>query len=381
MILRPHEILRSARNKRELSSLETLILLESDDAILPELTELANALNEKLNGKIVSYVRAKHIHYTNICRAKCKLCSFYKVKGDRGGFSKDPEQIVSEIKRAAGINQVILQGGLNPDLNLKYHLKLIRTIKDAFPNLHVQAYSPTEILFMSKRSRIHYRQVLKMLKDAGLDSMSGDSANILNDKIRKKIASDKLKTNDWIEIIRSAHMLEIPTTATLLFGHIENEIYLSEHLDIVKRLQRESNFFTAFELIPFVPENTQLGGDKKIDKMVPIERILKMCTIVRLALTDLFRNLQLDWIKVGLENEVRALNAGVNDMGALSFDDYKVRPKFMQNKTSVTVAQVESAVAKIGKQALERKPYEIRKPKYNFYTTSFSCEPTYIRNY
>lgn len=380
MILRPHEILRAARGKQELSSLETLILLESEPSILPELSATADHISERMNGRAVTYVRSRTIHYTNLCRAKCRVCSFYKLRGQAGNFYLDPEEIVTQVRRSSGITQVSLSGGLSPDLNLKYHLRVIRLLKQNFPDLKVHGYSPTEILFLSRRSRMHYREVLRQLKNAGLDSISGNSAAILNDKIRKKICSDKLKTNDWIEIIRAAHQLEIPTTATMLFGHIENEVYISEHLDIIKRMQRETNYFTAFELIPFVPEGSQLGRDRSL-KMVPIERILKVAAIARLSLGETFKNIQLDWIKIGLENCMQAIKSGVNDLGSLYYDDPEIRPKALSGKVAVTGPMLEGVIERARKIPVERKPYAIHKPRYTFAGNSVSSEPVYIRNF
>jgi 2-iminoacetate synthase ThiH len=202
----------------------------------------------------------------------------------------------------------------------------------------------------------------------------------LNDKIRKKICSDKLKTNDWIEIIRAAHQLEIPTTATMLFGHIENEVYISEHLDIIKRMQRETNYFTAFELLPFIPDGSQLGRERNL-KMIPFERILKVAAIARLSLGETFKNIQLDWIKIGLPNCTQAIRSGVNDLGSLYYDDPEIRPKALSGKLAATPPILESLIERAGKTPVERKPYEIHKPKYTFSVNSVSSEPVYIRNF
>ncbi len=380
MNLRPHEILRAARGRQDLSSLETLILLESDPSILPELSASADQVSERMNGRAITYVRSRTIHYTNLCRAKCRVCSFFKLRGQNGNFFLEPEEIVTQVRRSKGITQVTLTGGLSPDLNLKYHLRVLKLLKQDFPELKIHGYSPTEILFLSRRSRMHYREVLRQLKSAGLDSMSGHSAAILNDKIRKKICSDKLKTNDWIEIIRAAHQLDIPTTATMLFGHIENEVYISEHLDIIKRMQRETGYFTAFELLPYVPEGSQLGRERNL-KMIPFDRILKVAAISRLALGDTFKNVQLDWIKIGLPNCTQAIRSGVNDLGSLYYDDPEIRPRALSGKVATVPNALESIIVRAGKSPLERKPYAIHKPKYTFAGASVASEPVYIRNF
>jgi CofH subfamily radical SAM domain protein len=380
MILRPLEILRAARAKQELTSLETLILLESEPSILPELMSVADEMSQRMNGRVVTYIRSRTIHYTNVCRAKCRVCSFFKLRGQAGSFYLEPEEIVTQVRRSHGITQVTLTGGLNPDLNLKYHLRVLSLLKENFPEIKIQGYSPTEILFLSRRSRMPYREVLRQLKAAGLDSLSGNSAAILNDKIRKKICSDKLRTNDWIEIVRAAHHIGIPSTATMLFGHIENEVYISEHLDIIKRLQRETHSFTAFELQPYVPEGSPMGRDRSL-KMPSIDRILKVAAISRLSLGETFRNIQLDWIRIGLPNCTRAARSGVNDLGALYYDDPMIRPRSLNGKISTTSNVLEAAISRAGKTPVERKPYALHKPRYTFLGNSVASEPVYIRNF
>lgn len=380
MSLRPSDILREARNKGELSSLETLILLEADDAILPDLMALADERNEEINGREVGYVRAKKIHYTNICRAKCKICSFYRLKGEAGAFSEPEESIVQQVRRSFGITMVHLSGGLNPDLNLRYHVGLVAALRDRFPDLHIHGYSPTEILFLSRRSRMHYRDVLRQLKDAGLDSLSGDSAAVLNDKLRKKLCADKLRTNDWIDIIRAAHRMDIPSTATVLFGHLENEVCLSEHLDILKRLQRETGYFTVLELVPFIPEGTPLEREGRLKHKLTPEGILRMCAITRLSVGDLFPNIRLDWIRTGLSLAQRAIRAGINDLGPLYYDDFEIRARHV-TRTSITVAMVESAISRAKKIPVQRKPFTVKKPPANLFSGQPPFEPVYIRNF
>jgi cyclic dehypoxanthinyl futalosine synthase len=235
----PKVILETARQREEISAIEALMLMQEGDAILPDLLETADLLNRRIHGGAVTYVRSKKIHYTNVCRAECRFCPFWRKKGARGAFSLTVVDVLRQIRESQPIRQIELQGGLNPDLTLPYFVELLRTVKSEYPNLHVHGFSPSEIHFVARRSRTTPFDVLKRLKSAGLDSLSGDSADILNDKLRKKLAPDKLRTNDWIDILRTAHRLGLPTTASILFRHIQDD-QLASISDVVKNLQKET---------------------------------------------------------------------------------------------------------------------------------------------
>lgn len=374
------EILRAARDRGELTSLETLILLKSEPAQLPELMEAAASSCLKVHGREATYVRAKKIHFTNVCRARCRICSFYKARGQSGSFTLTPEEVLTQIRRSREITQVTLTGGLNPDLTLKHHMRFLSMIKEYDPDLKIEGYAPNEVLFLARRARIHYRQVLRQLKSAGLDLLTGDAGGILNDKIRKKIFSDKMRTNDWIEIIRAAHSMEIPTTATVLVGHVENEVYLSEHLDILKRLQKETGFFTSVEIIPFLPDGAAAATDPRVNLMTR-ERLLKTVAIVRLTLGDTFRNVTVSWIKVGLPLAIECLKAGANDLGGLYFDEFEIRPRALSGAITLSIPAVQAAIQKAGRIPVERKPYSVRKPRYAIGLNTVAMDPVYIRNF
>src|SRR5262245_7210396 len=320
----PKIILETARQREEISAIEALMLMQEGDSILPHLLETADLLNRRLNGGAVTYVRSRKINYTNVCRAECRFCPFWRKKGSRGAFALGVVDVLRQIREAQPIRQIEFQGGLNPDLTLPYFVELLRAVKFEYPNLHVHGFSPSEIHFIARRSRTTPFDVLKRLKTAGLDSLSGDSADILNDKLRKKLAPDKLRTNDWVEILRTAHRLGLPTTASVLFGHVEDEIHFSEHLDVVKNLQRETGGIVSFEPIPFQPAGSDLAHDRRY-KPWSVERLLRAIAITRIFYARTIRNIQLSWSKVGISTLIRSLDAGVNDLGPLSIDSAEIR--------------------------------------------------------
>jgi len=355
----PKIILESARQREEISAIEALMLMQEGDSILPDLLETADLLNRRLNGGAVTYVRSRKINYTNVCRAECRFCPFWRKKGARGAFSLGVVDILRQIRDAQPVRQIDLQGGLNPDLTLPYFVELLRAIKYEYPNLHVHGFSPSEIHFIARRSRTTPFDVLKRLKSAGLDSLSGDSADILNDKLRKKLAPDKLRTNDWIDILRTAHRLGLPTTASVLFGHIEDEIHFSEHLDIVKSLQKETGGIVAFEPVPYLPVGSDLAHDRRY-RPRSVEFTLRAIAISRIFYARSIRTIQLSWSKVGLPTLLRGLDAGVNDLGALSVDSMEIRSPEVNGKLCLPVSVLRSMIQKAGRNPVEREPWSTR---------------------
>jgi CofH subfamily radical SAM domain protein len=301
-------------------------------------------------------VRSRHINYTNVCRAECSFCSFYRKKGHRSAFVLRPADVVRQVRDSNGIRQITLQGGLNPDLPLSYHIDMLRAIRREHRDLHVHGYSPSEIHMIARRARASSGEVLRRMRDAGLDSLTGDSADILNDKIRKKLAPDKLRTNDWIDIIRTAHRLGITTTATILFGHVEDEIHISEHLDIIKNIQRDTGGFTAFEPIPFVHARTDISRLKKF-KPLTAERVLRVVAISRIFYGKTIRNITVDWTKFGLDLATRALEVGANDVGPLWVDASEIRAPQANGKLTLPVASVQAAIKSVDRVPVEREPY------------------------
>jgi len=358
----PKIILETALNRKEITAIEALLLMQEGDGILPRLLQIADEINRRLNGGLVTYVRGKTLYYTNICRAECSFCSFWRRRGQKSAFVRSPEEIVRQVRESLPLRQVTLQGGLNPDLNFAYHLETLRRLREAFPALHIQGYSPAEIHFVARRARISPAEALKRLREAGLDSLSGDSADILSDKVRKKICSDKLRTADWVEIVRTAHRLGIPSTATILYGHVEDEIYICEHLEIIKNLQKETGGFSAFEPIAFVPHNTPLGRSRKIRHPVPLTNTLRMVAIARIFFGRLIPHIQIDWTKVGLETAVRALDAGADEIGLLSHDSHEIRLPECNGRGTSPLPFLRAAVLRKGRTLSERNPHTFRIP-------------------
>jgi CofH subfamily radical SAM domain protein len=353
-------ILETVLHREEITAIEALMLMREDEKILPELCKAADTLNQRFNRTSVTYVKSKQISYTNICRAECSFCSFWRKKSQKGSFVLGPDDVVRQIREAWPVKQVVLTGGLNPDLTLPYHLEILRAIREAYPSVHIHGYSPSEIHFLARRSRMPSADLLRRFREAGLDSLSGDSADILNDKLRKKICSDKLRTGDWADVIRTAHKLGMTTTATILFGHVEDEIYICEHLEIIKNIQRETGGFTAFEPQAFVPHGTDLARSAKIKGAVSPDRVLQMVAISRIFFSRLIKHISIDWTKTGLDLAMKCLSAGANDLGALTYDPFEIRLPEINGKGGVAVPALRAAIQKAGRSPHERDAWTLR---------------------
>ncbi len=356
----PKVILETALNLEEISAIEALLVFQHADSLKGKLFEVSNTLNDRFNQNKVSWIRGKKLHYTNACRIECAFCSFREKAGTKNAVTLTTDQILKQVKGNSGIRQITLEGGLNPELNINFHVELIRNIKTEFPQILLQAYSPSEIHFIAKRARTTPFDVLKRFRAAGLDSLPGESADILNDKIRKKICPEKLRTNDWIDIIRNAHRMGMTTTASILFGHIENEIHICEHLEIIKTLQKETGGFTAFEPIPFLPKGSPLHAKKKVTVGPTQDQIDKMVAVSRLFFGKTIPNIRVDWTKMGLNGAMKAVSAGANDLGTLTIDAHEIHAASTSGKLTLPMNTLRPALSKVGKTLQEIDPRRLR---------------------
>lgn len=351
----PNVILQTSLERGTVSPIEALLLLQQNKPFLPDLFNVAEQLTRRVHKNQVTYVLSKQIHHTNICRAQCSYCSFARRKNDRSAYTKTIDDILEEIEASLPLTQVVIQGGLNPDWGIKEACVLVRAIRESFSGLQVQAFSPAEVHFFARRARKSYRDVLYQLKDAGLASMPGTSAEILNDKIRKKVCPDILRTAEWIDIVKTAHSLGIRTSAYLLFGHVETEIHVCEHLEILRQIQRETRGFTEFVIHCFVPAASPLGRMQGRSQMMDIDEIFRVVAVSRIFLGSLIPNIQFSWILYGLDHAVRSLFAGANDLGPVlpASDSIRAsRPGRAEGRG--VIEQIERAVLAAGLNPVQR---------------------------
>lgn len=266
---------------------------------------------------IVSYIIDRNINYTNVCNAFCTFCAFYRAPGDDEGYVLSHEVIEEKIRETydLGGNQILLQGGHNPDLKIDYYEELFQRLKTTFPDLWLHALSPPEITHIRKVSRLTLAETLERLKAAGLDSIPGGGAEILVDSIRKRLATNKCSADEWLDVMEQAHGLGLRSTATMMFGHIETREDRIEHLRRIREVQDRTGGFTAFIGWTYQAENTKLGGSE-----VTAAEYLRTLAVSRCYL-DNIDNFQASWVTQGPKLGSASLAFGCNDMGSTMIEE------------------------------------------------------------
>ncbi len=318
-----------------LTPAQALEMFRSDDLI--GIGMEADALRQKLHPEgVVSYIIDRNINYTNFCTEYCTFCAFYRpLKGKLAaeGYILDHQTILEKIAETVemGGTGVLMQGGLHPDLTIDWHEQMLRAIKHRFPKVHLHCYSASEIIAIAEYSGLTIADTIKRLRDAGLDSIPGGGAEILDDEVRYRIARLKCLTNDWLNVHRTAHQLGMRTTATMMFGVGETYEHRINHLQRLYELQEETGGFTSFIPWSFQPKNTALGG-RGWDEATAVE-YLKVLAISRLYLSN-FLNVQSSWVTQGLKVCQLGLRFGGNDVGSVMLEENVVRAAGVTNCTN-----------------------------------------------
>lgn len=314
------QILERSIGGKDLSESQIINLFLTKGVDYEALLTVGNFLRKQTVGDIITYVVNRNINFTNVCVKRCGFCAFSRTADSQEGYHLPLEEIVRRSVEAQnyGASEVCIQAGLPPNMDGRYYIQLCRAIKKVIPNIHIHAFSPEEILYGSKQSKMTIREYLKELKDAGIGSLPGTSAEILDDDLRKQISPGRISTTQWIEVITTAHSLEIPTSSTLMYGHVETVKHSARHLLLLRDLQRTSGGFTEFVPLSFVhteapmfSHNNQLGIKAGPSK----SEVLKMHAIARLVLNQDIPNIQVSWVKEGLVDSKECLNCGANDLG------------------------------------------------------------------
>ncbi|OAQ20013.1 cyclic dehypoxanthinyl futalosine synthase [Thermosulfurimonas dismutans] len=322
------ELIDKVLSGERLHKEEALELFSADFFLLGE---LAREVRRRLHPEpIVTYIVDRNINYTNICVSGCKFCAYYRSPEEAGGYVLSFEELARKIEEtlALGGYQILLQGGLNPELPFSFYEEMLSFIKERFPEIHVHAFSPPEIVYFSKISGLSIEETLKRLIAAGLDSIPGGGAEILVDRVRNRISPNKCSAEEWLKVMRIAHNLGLKTTATMMFGHIETLEERVEHLLKIRELQDETGGFTAFIPWPFQPGNTQLS----VPKATPVE-YLKTLAVSRIVL-DNVPNIQASWVTQGPKVAQVALEFGANDFGSTMIEENVVAATGVSHRLS-----------------------------------------------
>jgi FO synthase subunit 2 len=319
------KILKRALNDEypTIEDLEILFSAQGREILLIGL--IADKLRERQVGNVITYVINRNINFTNICSKQCLFCA-YSVESNStlGYFDISIESFRKKIEetRPFRITEVCIQGGIHPKLNYEMYLEILDNLTKLNSNLHIHAFSPQEVFHAAETGEIDVETVLLEFKRHGLGSLPGTAAEILNDDIRKIICPNKIGTSKWIEIIELAHKLGIPTTSTILFGHIENPTHWITHLSILKQIQEKTGGFSEFIPLPFIAENTLLRkkASNSIANLTQLDYI-KFYAVARLFLGGTIKNIQTSWVKLGFPLAELTLKAGCNDFGGTLFEE------------------------------------------------------------
>jgi cyclic dehypoxanthinyl futalosine synthase len=294
---------------------EGLTLLREADLLT--MGELAGAVRKKLHPeRIVTFIVDRNINYTNICINKCKFCAFYREAESPEAYILSKEDIFKKIDEtiALGGTQILMQGGVHPDLGIEYFEDLFSSIKSRF-SIQVHSLSPSEISYIARKAQISIADALKRLKASGLDSIPGGGAEILVDRVREQVSPNKIRWRDWMDVMKEAHHQGMPTTATMMFGSLETKEEIVQHLLRLRDLQDETRGFTAFIPWTYQPGNTELGG-----RSATAVEYLKVLALSRIML-DNFANIQASWVTQGAKIAQVALEFGANDFGSTMIEE------------------------------------------------------------
>lgn len=337
-------IYQKVLNAERISPEEGLTLLQKGTIL--DLAESASVVRFRKNPEPrVTFVIDTNPNYTNICNVDCIFCAFYRHPGERGAYTYTVEQMIQKFKQAeaAGVTTVLLQGGVNPAIPLEYYLELVeRTIKEV-PQIHPHFFSTTEIIGMSEVSGFSVPMVLQKLWDAGMRTIPGGGAEVLSDRVRRKMGHKKGTAADWLEVMRNAHKIGYKTTATMMYGHLENDEEIIEHLENIRKLQDEYRGFTAFIPWSFKPGNTPL--EKIIPHFATPVRYLQMIALARIYL-DNFDHIQASWFSEGKKIGQVALHFGADDFGGTLLEENVHAEANFVNKA--TVEEVVAIIRKAG---------------------------------
>jgi len=308
-------IIVQAGKGQRLSAAQGLELLQNADLLT--LGELAQGVRKRLHPEhIVTFIVDRNINYTNICVNKCKFCAFYRDVDSPEAYLLSRQELFHKIEEtvAQGGTQILMQGGVHPDLGIEYFEELFSSIKSRF-TIQIHSLSPSEISYVARRANIGITEALQRLKASGLDSVPGAGAEILVDRVREKVSPNKIRWQEWADVMKAAHRLDMPTTATMMFGGMETQAEIVEHLIRVRDIQDETHGFTAFIPWTYQPGNTELGG-----RAATAVEYLKVLALSRIML-DNVNNLQASWVTQGAKIAQVALEFGANDFGSTMIEE------------------------------------------------------------
>lgn len=309
-----------ALSGKDISVDEAIALLDSTGLEMNLVLTVADELRRVTVGDVVTYVINRNINFTNVCIKQCGFCAFSRDFREEEGYFLPTEEIVRRAKEAAslGATEVCIQAGLPPKVDGQLYIDILKAVKKDLPDIHIHAFSPEEVLYGAVRSDTSIEEYLKMLKEAGIGSLPGTAAEILDQSLRDMISPGRISVQNWIRVIKQAHAIGIPTTSTIMYGHIETSRHKAEHIALLREIQKETHGFTEFVPLSFVHteapmynrhtvENVRAGADGN--------EVIKLHAVARIMLNNYIPNIQVSWVKEGARMSQLLLTAGANDFG------------------------------------------------------------------
>lgn len=324
---------------------------------LAQLQPAADRLRQELVGDTVTYVVNRNVNISNVCVGTCKFCGFRRGSiNAKGAYFHDHDTVFAKIEDAVqrGATEVCMQSGLTPELNLSFYDSLFREIKERWPTLHLHALSPEEIRYISQESGRSVEDVLRQLRDAGLGTLPGTAAEILVEEVRRILCPEKLTTDEWVDIVKTAHRVGIRTTSTIMYGHIETPWHRLRHLEVIRNLQRETGGISEFVLLPFQVQNNTLGKYFGIREPLTLEDSLRFTAYCRLYFGSDIPNIQTSWVKLGPQGVAESLRWGANDFGGTLMEESITRMSGADHGQNLDREEIEAAIRSVGRTPIER---------------------------
>ncbi|MCE2485174.1 MAG: 5-amino-6-(D-ribitylamino)uracil--L-tyrosine 4-hydroxyphenyl transferase CofH [Desulfurellaceae bacterium] len=359
-------ILHRALDGEEVSWQEGLRLCETNGLDFQVTCLVADEMRRRQVGEVVTYVVNRNINFTNVCIKHCTFCAFSREYREEEGYFLPEQEIIRRAREAVdvGATEVCMQAGLPPKMNGNLYVDLTRAVKKALPDLHIHAFSPEEVLYGATRAAVSIPDYLAALKDAGLDTLPGTSAEILDQDIRDRIAPGRITTDQWIEVITSAHGLGIPTTSTIMYGHIETPQHWVKHMNLLRDIQKDTGGFTEFVPLSLIHQEAPMYQRKLVDNVrqgATGTEVVKMHAVARLMLGPTFRNIQSSWVKEGPKMAQHLLNVGANDLGGTLINESISTSAGAQYGQLVPPKELRRLIRDVGRTPAERgTTYKLR---------------------
>ncbi len=352
-------ILDKALAGRELSAEEGAGLFQAEGDDLDRLLAVADQVRRRRVGDCVGYVINRNVNFTNVCVKRCGFCAFSRGHRAEQGYFLPTEEILRRVREAwdLGATEVCIQAGLPPRIDGSFYIDLCRAIKRELPEIHVHAFSPEEILYGATLGNRSIEDYLRALKDVGLGSMPGTSAEILDDGVRDIISPGRISTRDWIAVIRAAHKAGIPTTSTIMYGHLETALDRARHLELLRGIQKDTGGITEFVPLSFIASEAPMVKKSLVPgvrSMVTREDVLRMYAVARLMLDAWIPNIQASWVKQGAQLAQQCLEAGANDFGGTLMNESISTSAGAQHGQFLHPTEIRSRIRSAGRIPVQR---------------------------